>query len=499
MPPLISILLPVANGAEFLWESLSSVIAQTYTEWECWVALNGEGLKGPAEAIVRALDHPNIHILHQPTVTNKAEALNNVLPYAKGDWIALLDVDDRWAPHKLAKQVAATHDTKAIVIGTAARYFGEFHGIPAIPTGPIAAHTLCEVNPIINSSVLIHRDSFKIVPSVLYPSQIPGACEDYFLWMRIGLVTAVNPPFFNLPDILVDHRIHKASAFNSRQDDPRPLQEWYRRQRTVPQAPITILTTVCNSPHFIRAQAKALRTYVGVPYEFVVFNDAKAWPDATNFGDPTMRQQIEETCRELGIRCIPIANEGHRYQSSASQRHCETLRVVMDFVRKHSGRYWMLDSDMWPVGFYGPAEIAEKFTGAGTFVRQTRGATVYAWPNLWWINTSNTDIHDLCWDLAPGCDTGGASATWVKRMQPQWLDPHRSSGTWGIQDLPEHLKTCKDLQHFLASDPRNQGEALWAELYDDRIFHVRAGSNWNGEGAAVHQQIADLTRPFGYI
>ena len=177
-------------------------------------------------------------------------------------------MDDRWYPTKLHQQIAAVNGpaANAVVIGTAVQYFGEFQDVPTIPTGYIHPHTLCDVNPIINSSVILKKFLLKTVPNWIYP-QIPGACEDYSMWMRIAL--AVNSQFFNLPDILVGHRIHANSAFNT-SHDLKPLQEWYR-------------------------------------------------------------QQIEETCRNLGIGCIP--NEGHRYQHSVSQRHCETLRTVMDFVR----------------------------------------------------------------------------------------------------------------------------------------------------------------------
>ncbi len=524
MNPLISIVIPVANGAEFLWESLTSVIHQTYTQWECWIALNGEGLKGPAAAVATAIagEDPRIHVLPQPpTIHSKVAALNHVLPFTKGEWIALLDVDDRWALTKLAEQVAALGATGALVIGTGARYFGEFSGAPAIPSGFVSTEALCEGNPIINSSALIHRkvcckNSWRKLKSdanfrndaifnFSYHSTVPSALEDYFFWMQVALMnhSGGQAAFYNVPRCLVDHRIHGASAFNSRADSPAPLQAWYREQLAtslaMPLQPIRILTTVCGSPHFIRAQVAAFRRCLGVPWEFVVFNDAKDWPDATNFGDATMRQQVEETCRELGIRCIPVANQGHRHQPSASHRHCETLRHVMEFVRKEPALHWMIDSDMWPVAFMGPADVAAMFKGAGTFVKQSRqgpgGEITYAWPNLWWLDTTRVDSSNLCWDLAPHCDTGGASFTWVSRHAVQWLPPHLSSGRWGLKDLPKYLHANHALVEFLTQDPRNSEDGCWAELYGP-LFHVRAGSNWNGEGVAVHQQIAALTKSF---
>jgi glycosyltransferase involved in cell wall biosynthesis len=519
--PLISILLPVANGAEFLFEALQSVINQTFTEWECWVALNGEGLKGPAEAVATAfqdLDN-RIHILHLPTATNKVTALNEAVKFANADWIALLDADDRWHSTKLAKQVAILSRYKPAVVGTMARYFGEFTGQPSIPTGWLS-HRDYNENPIINSSVILHKSFAQWE----YVAPYNDSTEDYFLWLKIGHFlgsfyggrSRISSSFcgaYNIPEILVDHRIHKSSAFNSRPLPAVPLPSPYALlSAQLASRPLTnIVTTACNSPEYIKAQYIALCRYVPPPWQFIVFNDAKAWPDITNFGDPTMPQQIEAVCRELRIPCISVPNQGHQQIASASHRHCDTLRFVMRFVEQHPGRYWMLDSDMWPVAPYTVEELADRFAGSGTFVRQSRSSPidgkeiVYAWPNLWWLDT--TRIPTLpCWDLAPGCDTCGASANWIA-AQPfgavTWLPPHFSSCTWMISDLhhnnlqnqhylQDHVGVCG----FVEADPRNMAGKAWSELYDLRVFHVRTGSNWNGEGAAVHRKVTELVKSF---
>jgi len=119
-------------------------------------------------------------------------------------------------------------------------------------------------------------------------------------------------------------------------------------------------------------------------------------------------------------------------------------------------------------------------------------------PNLWWIDTRNVDITGLCWDLAPTCDTGGASTPWIlsHAADIHWLPSHRSSGCWKADDLPTHLKNTAGLRAFLEADPRNQNGTFWAEIYADCLLHLRAGSNWNGEGAAIHQKVAELVAKY---
>ena len=45
-----------------------------------------------------------------------------------------------------------------------------------------------------------------------------------------------------------------------------------------------------------------------VEFEFIIFNDGKPYPDWTNDGDSTMRDQINAMCKNLGIKCIDMDN-----------------------------------------------------------------------------------------------------------------------------------------------------------------------------------------------
>jgi hypothetical protein len=91
------------------------------------------------------------------------------------------------------------------VIGTFCEYFGERGGAPSLPGGWISAERVRESNPIINSSVLVRRD--------LATWQDRCGLEDYDLWLRLA---AEGRRFFNIPQCLVKHRLHSASAFNNR-------------------------------------------------------------------------------------------------------------------------------------------------------------------------------------------------------------------------------------------------------------------------------------------
>ena len=227
--PYISILIPLYNGVEFLEGCLQSVLQQTYNDWEVLIGINGWGSDGGEVAKTASelckLD-PRIRILLQgDTIKGKVDSLNDMMNYAEGEWISLLDVDDLWLPTKLEEQMLAKRGSakNAAVIGTFCEYFGDMFGPPSMPLpgGFIPAGGLSDMNPIINSSALLHRSYCHW----RYTDLCNGEFEDYDLWMRIALS---GGKMYNIPQVLCYHRIHTKSMFNSKGTDPKRLQDSYR-------------------------------------------------------------------------------------------------------------------------------------------------------------------------------------------------------------------------------------------------------------------------------
>jgi hypothetical protein len=125
-----------------------------------------------------------------------------MIPYCKYDYVAILDVDDVWYDNKLEaqKEFLGKYD----VIGSQCVYFGDLEGIkPSIPLGDISNYNFTKVNPVINSSAIIRKELCH---------WIENGIEDYDLWLRLR---SQGKTFYNFNDVLVKHRIHKTSAFNS--------------------------------------------------------------------------------------------------------------------------------------------------------------------------------------------------------------------------------------------------------------------------------------------
>lgn len=203
---MISILIPIYNGIEFINESVTSVLEQTYEEWELIIAINGHPENSHQYQLAKEYEElsDKIRVFDFYNVTGKAETLNAMIPYCKYDYVAILDVDDIWHERKLEFQQVYLKEGYD-VIGSQCIYFGNLEGIkPSIPLGNISDFDFTKVNPIINSSAIIKKGLCQ---------WNENGVEDYDLWLRLR---KEKKRFYNCESVLVRHRIHDRSAFNSR-------------------------------------------------------------------------------------------------------------------------------------------------------------------------------------------------------------------------------------------------------------------------------------------
>ncbi len=111
-PPLVSVVIPCYNGAEFLPEAIDSVLAQSYPSVEI-IVVNDGSTDDTARVLDRYADR--VTALHQPN-GGLASARNRGLRSAKGDFIALFDADDVCQPDRLAAQVACMLQLPDVVL-----------------------------------------------------------------------------------------------------------------------------------------------------------------------------------------------------------------------------------------------------------------------------------------------------------------------------------------------------------------------------------------------
>jgi glycosyltransferase involved in cell wall biosynthesis len=111
--PLVSVVIPVYNGERFLWESLQSVFAQSYQDYE--IICVDDGSKDASLAILNEC-RDRIKVLQQAN-TGQAGARNAGAKTGIGKYLAFLDQDDRWYRQKLERQVAVLEaNSEAIMV-----------------------------------------------------------------------------------------------------------------------------------------------------------------------------------------------------------------------------------------------------------------------------------------------------------------------------------------------------------------------------------------------
>jgi glycosyltransferase involved in cell wall biosynthesis len=106
---LVSIVIPTFNSAPFIAEAIQSVQKQTYVNWEIIVV--DDGSTDGTVAIIsefQASDN-RIQLYKLPVNSGTGIARNLGVEKAKGKYIAFLDADDLWKPHKLEKQIQWMH------------------------------------------------------------------------------------------------------------------------------------------------------------------------------------------------------------------------------------------------------------------------------------------------------------------------------------------------------------------------------------------------------
>lgn len=210
----VTILTPLFNGIEYFEECYNSVINQTETSWKWIIGINGH----EKDSIKLNISDPRISITYYET-KGKVNTLNEMMKYVDTEYICLLDVDDVWFPNKLEVQMSILKKYSFIdVLSSGCQYIGELNHIPSIPSGVITLETLFNINPMINSSIIMKKEyGFWINRYNL---------EDYDLWFRLVLE---NKLLVSIPEPLIYHRIHSASAFNnSGIQNPDALIQYYK-------------------------------------------------------------------------------------------------------------------------------------------------------------------------------------------------------------------------------------------------------------------------------
>lgn len=114
--PKVSVITPAYNAAPYIGQAIESVQAQTLSDWEL-IIVNDASTDETAAVVERYLSDPRIKFLQNEQNMGAGYTRNRALDAATGEWIAVLDADDWYAPQRLERLVAFAEDWGADVVG----------------------------------------------------------------------------------------------------------------------------------------------------------------------------------------------------------------------------------------------------------------------------------------------------------------------------------------------------------------------------------------------
>ena len=202
---LVSVIMPVYNGAMYLNEAITSILDQTYTNFE-FIIIN-DGSTDDSEEIILSFDDSRIIYIKNPENYKLIKTLNIGFSLAKAKYIARMDADDISHPDRLQKQVQFLDENQEYgLIGTGVNLL---HGANK---SQLLYHTdhaslkfaLAFYCPFIHPCVMIRKSIVENM-EVVFDERFVHA-EDYELWTRLAFKTKMA----NLPECLLDYRVHDA-------------------------------------------------------------------------------------------------------------------------------------------------------------------------------------------------------------------------------------------------------------------------------------------------
>lgn len=207
MHDLVSIIMPSYNTAQYIADSIRSVQAQTYENWELLI-VDDCSTDDTDDVVASFLSDPRIRYLKNEVNSGAAISRNYALREAKGRWIAFLDSDDLWAPEKLGRQILFMEKENCHFSYTCYQEIDE----ASQPSGV----TVHGPRHITQAGML--RFCWPGCLTVMYDAQVVGLLQipdirknnDYAMWLHV----IDKADCYLLPEILASYRRRTGSISN---------------------------------------------------------------------------------------------------------------------------------------------------------------------------------------------------------------------------------------------------------------------------------------------
>jgi glycosyltransferase involved in cell wall biosynthesis len=204
--PTVSVIIPAYNRADYIQETVNSVLSQTYTDYEI-IVINDGSTDQTEEALRPFIENGSIRYIWQEN-QGEAASRNHAMRLAQGRYYAFLDSDDLFLPAKLEKQVAFldAHPEVGLVHSSFIKFSEDgpdlgFRDMSPL-TGNIYPKILMDWSRLIVPSTVMVRAS--VIADVGDFDLNVGWGPDQEMWRRISR----KYPIGVIPEALSKYRVH---------------------------------------------------------------------------------------------------------------------------------------------------------------------------------------------------------------------------------------------------------------------------------------------------
>ncbi|MBR1855232.1 MAG: glycosyltransferase family 2 protein [Lachnospiraceae bacterium] len=183
---LVSVIIPVYHVKNYIKDTVDTVRAQTYRDWELLLVEDGstDGTRELLEDYLNTLQDERIRLICLPGNGGAANARNQGLLQAQGRYIAYLDADDLWDERKLEREIEFAERRQAAFVFTGYEFADEEgRGLGKIVRVPVKLdyRQALKNTTIFTSTVLF--DTERIPKKLLEMPQVKS--EDTALWWKV--------------------------------------------------------------------------------------------------------------------------------------------------------------------------------------------------------------------------------------------------------------------------------------------------------------------------
>jgi len=297
----VTVVTAAYNAAPYIAQTIESVLAQTYKDFDYIIVDDGSSDE-TVEIVTRYA--PRVIVICQENAGAGA-ARNRGVELAAGDYVAIVDADDVWAPDKLERQVAAMDQnlTAGLCYTNATSVTPDGSTLEAVVVRPHGLLTcrmaMTGCHPIVTSSVLFRRRFLEKRP---YRTDL-RATEDYHVNLKVLWRSGEHSVFIDEP--LVRYRIVETSVL-------RQVDAWERGRLTLKAVEGFVEDMRAEKPVPAQLQRRALAyahyqwawycIHAGAANGFATRQLLHALVDDWRLGPQVARQIAKMSLKRIGLK-----------------------------------------------------------------------------------------------------------------------------------------------------------------------------------------------------